>query len=715
MVALGAGSLGCAALGAVLGSATQRSPWFAVPFAVLLATSGYFVVRYRYRDDIDAWDLSESALTVAVFVLAPPLVVAVTAVGQAVAELARRNAGIKAAFNIAQLAFSAGVATLVFAALGGVVPAIAALVIAMAAMSVANQAAFTIVLAIAQERPLREVLEERLQAVATWVLGWVVSLSLGLLFLAAFETSPATLVLFFVPLALLYWAGRGVATEWKNRQRLAALHEATHVLVEAFDPREAIGSFLQSVRACFDAEAADLVDTEKGIVYRAVEGDVRQTELSEWPGSLTALEHAERISPETRGFRAVLESGHWRDGIAAPVRDRERVIGALVSYNRGGLEGFEEGELAMLEALASEAASAIQKSRLLNEVLDERSKLGDIVGSTSDGIFSVAADGAITSWNTAMEKITGHAVDEMVGTAHLSVLRTRDSDGNDVLLEGWSLGNELPTEIQVTTKTGAVRWLDCSYSRTGGSEQSLIVVARDTTATRELDQMRREFIATASHELRTPIAPIKGFAHLLLTKADQISDVERRTGLEVILRQAQRLERLAENVLSVSRIDGVEQAATLKNLDVDEVVSRTVAEFRATWTDRDFNVDAESVSGFGNVVWLEQILANLLSNAVRYSPAGSAIDVAVRARGDRVEVSVGDRGPGIPDDAIERIFDRFVRLDRDDTQAGSGLGLYIARQLAERMDGSLCVANRAGGGAEFRLSLPAQSAGVIVG
>src|SRR5205807_4210542 len=122
----------------------------------------------------------------------------------------------------------------------------------------------------------------------------------------------------------------------------------------------------------------------------------------------------------------------WRDCSAAPVRSGDRVIGVLCSYNRGGLEGFEEGQVAILEALAAEVANAVEKSELVAAILEEQAKLSRIVESTSDGIATLAADGAILSWNHGFEEITGYAASAVVGTHRLAELRARDVEGGDV-------------------------------------------------------------------------------------------------------------------------------------------------------------------------------------------------------------------------------------------------------------------------------------------
>jgi two-component system phosphate regulon sensor histidine kinase PhoR len=243
----------------------------------------------------------------------------------------------------------------------------------------------------------------------------------------------------------------------------------------------------------------------------------------------------------------------------------------------------------------------------------------------------------------------------------------------------------------------------------GGGGDTLVVVARDVTRAREVDRMKDDFIATVSHELRTPLATIRGFTELL-EPSDKITDDVRRQAVGRIRRGTHRLERLVANLLEVSRIEARRSpTAAAAALDLLDVVERVVDEVRESWPDRRIEVDAGPGPWRveGNLLSLERILINLLSNALTYADVGP-VQLDIRGDGDGgIAVAVRDHGPGIPHHDQDRIFERFERLDTPSQKAGTGLGLYIARGLATAMRAELDVRSAPGQGAEFTLRLRA--------
>ncbi|HYJ73062.1 MAG TPA: EAL domain-containing protein, partial [Actinomycetota bacterium] len=184
----------------------------------------------------------------------------------------------------------------------------------------------------------------------------------------------------------------------------------------------------------------------------------------------------------------------WRDCLAAPVRVEGKVIGVLCTYNRTGFEGFEEGELAVLDALAAEVGTAIEKGELLEAILEERTKLSEIVEHTSDGIAALDPDGAVSSWNPGFEEITGYRSADMVGSRGLARLRPRDVAGREVQLDRWADEQAaLPPVIEVLRPSGEACWLACSWTRVpavDGRPRRLILTSRDIT--KELELKRAE-------------------------------------------------------------------------------------------------------------------------------------------------------------------------------------------------------------------------------
>jgi signal transduction histidine kinase len=292
------------------------------------------------------------------------------------------------------------------------------------------------------------------------------------------------------------------------------------------------------------------------------------------------------------------------------------------------------------------------------------------------------------------------------------LLRARTGEGVEVGFDGWDRDGvaSLPTEFEVSTRSGETRVLECSFAGTRTEPASLVVVARDVTRQREIDRMRDDFVATVSHELRTPLTSIIGFTSMLMEPPRPLTEHEQAESLAMVRKGARRLERLVFNLLEVSRIEARTQLAPTVPVDVDAACRDVVAEMQETYPGRAITVRAGSgaLRAIGNRLSIEQILGNLVGNALKYGD-GSPVAVEVdESAADSVTLRVSDRGPGIPESEFERVFERFHRLDHQTVQAGTGLGLYISRQLATAMGGTLTVSSNGGKGASFSLNLPAE-------
>ena len=479
-------------------------------FLVLLTAAGFPTLQFQYRDQVDALDLFEAILTPAVLVLQPLLAVVVVGVVIAVSEGIQRIHPVKACFNVAQWMAATAAGSLVLAALRDRAAAptgrdLFALAVGMAVIMAVNDLALIGVLWLTGRQPLRAVLNGvRPLVVPVWIVGGAINLAFGMLFVAAYRWMTWTAVLFLVPLAVLHWATRGAAALRVDRARLAGMQRATHALGVPIDPRDAVPDFLAEVRRCFEAEVAELVVVleKRRVVHRSREGTagaesrVEEAGQETLAGELMRAGRAVRVSAAAGGGQAAarLREEGWRDCIAAPVRAEGKVIGVLCTYNRTGFEGFEEGELAVLEALAGEVGAAIEKGELLEAILEERTKLSEIVDHTSDGIAALDPDGSVSSWNRGFEEITGYQATDVVGTRGLARLRPRDVTGREVQLERWADDQgALPSVLEVLRPNGEACWVACSWTRVpagDGRPRRLILTSRDIT--KELELKRAE-------------------------------------------------------------------------------------------------------------------------------------------------------------------------------------------------------------------------------
>ena len=686
------------------------------------------VRQYHYRGHGISHNLIEGIFAPVIYACSGTEVALVCLIGLLAAELLRRTGALKTVFNVAQWLFAAAVGSLVFHAItsgdSSSSRVITGIAVATIAMSACNQVTLAGVLSLAvRDSGEEHTRSDVLAGVVARLVGNGASLITGITLVAAYRWSPWLLVLGAVFVVGLDAAGRAHANVRADMHRLGGLQRATHALATSLDAGQALPTFLAETRAGFEVREAELVlfGLDNGVsVHRSTDDLPNGYSVTEESHELArllsgALRESCHFStadgPSAEICFALSRSGHSR-ALGAPLRSGDVTVGMLLLYDRIGVEGFEAGELVVANALARELVGFFERVDLMRAIDEERRKLTDILESTSDGIFTVDSEGIVTSWNAGLADMTGYSAGEMLGTRHLGLLRARDAGGRDILIERWQRlpDGGLPQELQIVTGAGQTIWLSCSYSRIPAAEgrrEVLVVVARNITQARELERLKDDFVAVVSHELRTPLVPIKGWAQTLINRGDRLTDDQRRTAVQSILAQAQKLESLVLNILEASRIEsGRVDGDGLA--DVAAITMRIVEDTLSARPDRVLRVRPPAVpcQVRGSSVWVERAVANLVANAVKYSPDDEPVDVAITVEGEEVAVSVTDRGPGIAADSQERIFERFERLEETRTQTGTGLGLYITRRLARAMGGDVSVSSVPGAGSTFLLRLP---------
>ena len=260
------------------------------------------------------------------------------------------------------------------------------------------------------------------------------------------------------------------------------------------------------------------------------------------------------------------------------------------------------------------------------------------------------------------------------------------------------------------------RWLDvlCTSLADGGGE--LVIDFRDVTAAKELEEAKDLFLATTSHELRTPITVVQGFASTLASRWDQLPDTERRAAVRIIAERAGSLGRLVEQLLLGSRAGADQLPVSNGPFDLAAVLHGAAAAFRPL-SDK-HAVVADIPAGLprasGDTMATDIIVGQLLENAFKYSPDGGTVRVRAQVTGEWIEVTVEDEGIGIADGDHERIFDRFFQGEAGDRRrfGGVGIGLFIVRRLAEAQHGEVTATSRPAGGT---VDVPAPAAGQRLG
>ena len=387
---------------------------------------------------------------------------------------------------------------------------------------------------------------------------------------------------------------------------------------------------------------------------------------------------------------------------------------------RDAAESIAKGDLADRPPLNTgdelgEISSAIRQIagqlRLrLDEATHEKEQLRAVLEGMVEGVLVVDARGVVLLANSRLRELYGVA-HEIVGRPLLEGIRHTQLDG---LLREVARSEERVT--RTFTLSGrqprtVVRVQAARFPQGGGPRAGSVAVFHDITELERLESVRRDFVANASHELRTPLTAIHGFAETLLSGGDQLSEAERRSYLEVIDRHARRLGNIVNDLLALSTIETGKLRIEPTHVDVAELVRSVIRDFEPRFAERQLDVHCRvegDVKAWADPRALEQIVTNLLDNAVKYSEPSGQVEVRVEGGPARVRVAVGDTGIGIPEADLTRIFERFYRVDRARSRAlgGTGLGLSIVKHLVQSLGGEISVESRVGHGSTFSFSLP---------
>jgi two-component system phosphate regulon sensor histidine kinase PhoR len=343
--------------------------------------------------------------------------------------------------------------------------------------------------------------------------------------------------------------------------------------------------------------------------------------------------------------------------------------------------------------------------RRVRELADERARVEAILSGMVEGVFVVNEHGEVQMVNDAarrMLRLEGSAV----GHRYLELIRHPDIAAQI----GHALGGESSAglELSLSREPGRVFVARAAPVLAAG-RRGAVLVLHDITDLRRADRIRRDFVANVSHELRTPLTAIRGYVEALLDAP--AGAAETRRFLEIIERHAARMERLVKDLLRLARLDAGQEVLDRTACDTHALFSGVLAELAPMLEGRGQRVHVEvqpdAARVFGDAVKLHDILRNLVENASNYSPEGSAITLQAGSGEGVVELRVLDEGPGIPEADLQRIFERFYRVDkaRSRETGGTGLGLSIVKHLADLHGGSATAANRAGGGAVFTVRL----------
>ncbi len=404
-----------------------------------------------------------------------------------------------------------------------------------------------------------------------------------------------------------------------------------------------------------------------------------------------------------------------RQVVALPLIIEDEFIGVLYMF-RTSERPFTIEEEYLLQTFADHAAIAVRNARLYTELQLERNRLLTIIENSADGIMILDADCRVEVINRALSRMTGWPQEQAVGKPGPAVLHLEHADRPDPCEErekGVLLKEQVYREGDILRPGKPRITVGVTYTPVfdeDGDLQYIIVNVNDITRFREAEEMKSTFISVISHELKTPVALIKGYAATLRREDVEWDKETIREGLEIIEEEADRLTTLIDNLLDASRIQAGGLKLEFEEVDLRPLIRRVAEGFQLQTAAHKIVVDVPEDLP---LVWADaervrQILSNLLSNAIKYSPEGGTIRVGAWADDKFVTVYVADQGIGIPEEEQEHLFERFYRVDsslRRRTK-GAGLGLFLAKALVEAHGGRIWVHSKPGEGSTFFFTLP---------
>ena len=388
-------------------------------------------------------------------------------------------------------------------------------------------------------------------------------------------------------------------------------------------------------------------------------------------------------------------------------RPLARLIAGAGELAGGMARRVEEPELEEL-AVLSRALNRLAETAETQfaAVRSERDHLQSILASMSEGVLVVGPDGRASLANPAFRRLFDLA-GEVAGKPLLELSRQPELARviADTLRKGGPQSGQI--ELQVPER----RTLLLASAALAGGERGAVVVARDTTELTRVADMRRDFVANVSHELKTPLAAIRGYAETLRDGALHEEETALRF-TERLLWQCRRLQALLDDLLTLSRLESVAQAAVEREpVDLAALAQRAVEVLAAAAREKRIRLQVreEPLPRIpGDADGLERLLVNLLDNAIKYNRPGGEVTLRLAPAGGQAVIEVSDTGIGIPPEALGRIFERFYRVDkgRAREEGGTGLGLAIVKHLAQSHGGRVEVESRMGRGTTFRVFLP---------
>ncbi len=435
-------------------------------------------------------------------------------------------------------------------------------------------------------------------------------------------------------------------------------------------------------------------------------------------GSRESYDLLSRLLPDL-GLPLSIERIPQNPILALPLKIGEVSLGLIYILRPLKAAAFSNLDQPVLAAFAEEAAIALQNARLAHLLAEEKQRTEFILENSPDGIFSLDSSGHIVGFNAAMEKLTGYSREEVMGQKCLKILDFRNWEGKNWCGHFCPLFSSEPEAVQVLERQGKMRTksgrdieVSVKYSlirNQEGEPLNAVATVRDISEVRQLENLRETFLSMLGHELQTPLTIIKSYSSAL-SEGQWKPDVLEK-GLKVIEDESDNLSRIVNRLLLASRISNGASPLHKEPVDLASLAAKIVRRGQALTRKHHLNIQMEGLTAVtADPQLLEEVLANLVDNAIKYSPDGGEITISARQDKQTVKVTVSDQGLGIPAEEQRRIFGRFYRVERKSCPGqsikGLGLGLFICKTIIEAHGGTIEVSSQVGKGSHFSFTLP---------
>jgi len=371
---------------------------------------------------------------------------------------------------------------------------------------------------------------------------------------------------------------------------------------------------------------------------------------------------------------------------------------------RQTLEVKSDDEIGKLTSTFNNMAKNLEDT--LAQISSEKNKIETILNYMTDGVIAFNIDGKVIHTNPASRQMLGEEEFDRTFNEYAEKYGLNMTLEDIIYLESPS-----SKEVKINVNDRTVRVYFAVFTDESKKPGGIIAVIQDITEQQKLENMRKEFVANVSHELRTPLTSIKSYAETLLDGALEDKETSERF-LKVINSEADRMTRLVKDLLQLTRLDNQQMKWNMEELDFVDLVKGSVEKMQIEANNKRHKLECFTIGDIppvsGDYDRLEQVVLNILSNAIKYTPDGGNITVYIGRMYNEVYAKVADTGIGIPQEDISRIFERFYRVDkaRSREMGGTGLGLAIAKEIVEAHSGSIFIKSELGKGTEVTVRLP---------